>query len=215
MNKAHGFTLVEVLVTLLITSIMLTAVYTCFVGTVAAKQYSEEVRDAGRSGQAILGLIRRDLEGAFVFEPGSPALEGQAGSSAATDADSVNFVSTSDSRRAVDGRGSDYNEVGYVLYPGENEDGLLNLYRREDQFVDESPFTGGVLELLDDSVKSLRFEYLSEDSWATPWQGEGLPEAVKITLVLRKDSGKKIEGESVMRDYAFSAIVPVPAGRAW
>jgi len=213
--KVSGFTLIEVLVTLLITSIMLTAVYTCFVGTVAAKQYSEEVKGAGRVGQAILGLMKRDFEGAFVFSPGMPALEGQSGSIGAADSDSVDFVTTSDSRRAIDGKGSDYNEVGYVLYPSEEQDSMLCIYRREDHLVDDSPFSGGVLELLDDCVKSLKFEYLSDGSWQTMWQAEGLPDAVRITLTLRKDSGKKIGGEPLLRDYNYSTVVMIPAGAAW
>ena len=210
-----GFTLVEMLVTLFITSLMMTAVYTCFVGTVSAKQYCEEVREAGRVGQAVLAMMRRDFEGAFVFSPGDAALRGEAGSSSAGSADSVNFVTTSDSRRAIGGKGSDYNEVGYVLYPSEETDGLLCLYRREDHEVDEDPFAGGVLELMDDGVVSLRFEYLSGDGWTGTWQDEELPEAVRITLVLRKDSGKKLDGEPVTRDYTYSAIVPIPAGRRW
>ena len=213
--ETRGFTLIEVLVTLLITSIMLTVVYTCFVGTVAAKQYSEEVREAGRVGQAVLGIMKRDLEGAFAFSPESPAMEGQSASVGSAEADTVNFVTTSDSRHAVDGKGRDYNEVGYLLYPGEEQDDLLRLCRREDQFADESPFSGGLLELLDDGVKSLNLEYLSEDSWLESWQGQDLPEAVRITLILRKDSGKKKDGEPVMRDYAFSTIVLIPAARAW
>jgi prepilin-type N-terminal cleavage/methylation domain-containing protein len=191
--RSSGFTLIEVLVTLVITAIMLSAVYTCFVGTVAAKQYSEEVKAAGRVGQAILGFMKRDFTGAFVFSPGNPAMEGQTGSIGTADADTVNFVTTTDSRRAVDGKGSDYNEVGYALYPGEEQDGaagtfsraampLLRLYRREDHFLDESPFSGGILELLDDCVKSIKFEYLADEGWLTAWQGEGLPEAVRITL---------------------------------
>ena len=213
--KHRGFTLIEVLVTLLITSLMLTVVYTCFVGTVAAKQYSEQVKEAGRVGQAILGLIKRDLKGVFIFSPGETVLEGQTGSVGSADADSINFVSTSDSRRALNGRGSDYCEVGYVLYAGEEQEDMLKLYRREDHLVDESPFSGGVLELLDDQVKSLKFEYLVEDAWQTVWQDEGLPEAVRITLVLRKDSGQKKDGEPVMLDYTYSTIVVIPAGRAW
>ncbi len=213
--RRGGFTLVEMLVTLLITSIMLTAVYTCFVGTVAAKQYSEEVKGAGRVGQALLGLMKRDFEGAFLFSPGSPAFEAQTASCSGGNADTVNFVTTSDSRRAIDARGSDYNEVGYAVYPSEEQDGLLNLYRREDHFVDDVPFSGGVLEFMDDSVKSLKFEYLSAEGWQGASHGEGLPEAVRITLVLRKDSGSTTDGEPQMRDYTFSAVVVIPAGRAW
>lgn len=213
--NSRGFTLIEVLVTLLITSIMLTVVYTCFVGTVAAKQYSEQVKEAGRVGQAVLGLMKRDIEGAFVFSPGNPAMEGQQEAVGSNDADSINFVTTSDSRRAVDGKGSDYCEVGYVLYAGEEQEDMLCLYRREDHMVDDSPFSGGVLELLDDQVKSLKLEYLVDDGWQTAWQDNGLPEAVRITLVLRKDSGKKRDGEQVMLDYTYSATVIIPAGRGW
>jgi type II secretion system protein J len=213
--RRGGFTLVEVLVTLLITAIMLSAVYTSFVGTVAAKQYSEQIKEAGRTGQAILGLMRRDFEGAMIFSPGEPAMVGKSGSVGSADADAVDFVSTSDSRRAVDGKASDYNEVGYVAYTNEEETDMLCLYRREDFFLDESPFDGGVLELLDDSVRALTFEYFSEGGWLTEWQGEGLPEAVRITLTLRKKTGQSKDGEPAMRDYTYSTIALVPVGKSW
>lgn len=213
--RRNGFTLIEVLVTLLVTSIMLSAIYTSFVGTVAAKQYSEQVKEAGRTGQAILCLMRRDFEGALLFAPGEPAMIGKSTATGSAGADAVDFVTTSDSRRAVDGKGSDYNEVGYVAYAGEDQNGLLSLYRREDFFLDESPFEGGVLELLDDSVKGLTFEYLSESGWVSEWQGEGLPEAVRITLVLRKKTGQVKDGEPAMRDYNYSTIAVLPAGRTW
>ena len=158
--------------------------------------------------------MRRDLEGAFVFLPGSAAMEGQSGSAGGYSADTSNFVSTSDSRRAIDGVGYDYSEVGYVLYQG-REDGLLSLYRREDHMVDEMPFSGGSLELLDDSVRGLRFEYLTSDGWQSVWQGEGLPEAVRVTLTLQRDTGKRLNGEPVLRDHDFSAIALIPAGRSW
>ena len=211
----NGFTLVEVLVTLLITSIMLSAIYTSFVGTVAAKQYSEQIKEAGRTGQAILGLMRRDLEGAMIFSPGEPAMIGKSGSVGASEAGTIDFISTSDSRRAVDGKGSDYNEVGYVAYTNEEQSSLLCLYRREDFFLDDSPFDGGVLELLDDSVRGLTFEYLTESGWITEWQGEGLPEAVRITITLRKKTGQSKDGEPAMRDYTYSTIAVVPCGRRW
>lgn len=213
--RREGFTLVEVLVTLLITSIMLSSVYISFVGTVTAKQYSEQVKEAGRTGQAILGLMRRDLEGAMIFSPGEPVMVGKSGSVGSADADSIDFVTTSDSRRAVDGKASDYNEVGYVAYTNEEQSGLLCLYRREDFFLDEAPFESGVLELLDDGVRGLTFEYLTESGWVTEWQGEGLPEAIRITLVLRKKTGQSKGGEPAMRDYTYSTIAVVPSGRQW
>lgn len=213
--RQAGFTLIEVLVTLLITSVMLSAVYTSFVGTVAAKQYSEQIKEAGRTGQAILGLMRRDFEGAMIFSPGEPAMIGKSGSAGSADADAVDFVSTSDSRRAVDGKASDYNEVGYMAYTNEEQTDLLCLYRREDFFLDESPFDGGVLELLDDGVKALTFEYLTEGGWLAEWQGEGLPEAVRITITLRKKTGQSKDGEPAMRDYTYSTIAIVPGGKRW
>jgi len=213
--RKAGFTLVEVLMAVLITGIILSAVYTCFVGTVAARQYSEQLRESGRTGQAILGLMKRDFEGMFVFSSDNIPLEGRSDSIGSSDANTLNFVTTSDSRRAVNGIGSDYNEVGYILSLNEERDGLLNLYRREDQYVDESPFAGGVLELLDDSIKSLKLEYFKEGGWYLQWQEGELPEAIKITLVLRKESGEMMGGEPVTRDYAYTAVALVPAGCSW
>ncbi len=205
-----AFTLVEVLCTLVIVSIMLGAVYTVFLGTLSSKRYCDEIRDAGQKGQAILLLVQRDLMGAVELPSGRPSVEGVDSSEDGAEADRIVFVSTSDTRMGREKR--DLCEVGYSAEPGMEEGGSLRLVRREDPGIDDDPFSGGNEEVIEDGLKSFNLEYMDRGgAWMDEWTGEGLPAAVKVTVVLAR---KPSEGGAEAREYSFSAVVPVrsPSG---
>ncbi len=207
MNRRGGFTLIEVLCTLVITSIMLGSVYSVFLGTLSAKKYCDEIKDAGHRGQAILLMIQRDVQGALEVGGGQPSMEGVDASESGSETDRLNFVSTQDTRCGNDRR--DYNEVGYYVVASAGGKSL-SLVRREDALCDDDPFDGGVEEVLDDSIASFDLEYLApEGAWTGEWTAAGLPSAVRITLVLLR---RQAEGEDG-RKYTYSAVVPVPAAR--
>ncbi|MHC5036545.1 MAG: prepilin-type N-terminal cleavage/methylation domain-containing protein [Planctomycetota bacterium] len=206
---AGGFTLVEVLVTLVTASLLLTAVYGAFLGSLSAKRTCEESARVYRLGQGILTLLRRDLTGAFA--PEDTALEGVSGTAQGGSADRIEFITTSDARRAIDGKGSDICEVGYRAEPDPETPGLLQLLRREGHGIQGSAFQGGTLEFLAAGVSSFQLEYLGGDgNWIPEWQVEGLPVAVRVILVLREETAEGQWG----REVTFRTLIPLPSGGA-
>jgi hypothetical protein len=200
------------MLTLVILSIMLGAVYGVFLGTLSSKKYCDEVKDAGHRAQAILLLLRRDVEGMVDLGSGRVSLEGVDGSEGGGDADRLGFVTTSDTRTGQEKY--DVNEVSYFLMASEadDEDGTVfqTLYRREDPGMDSDPFADGVEEVLDDRISSFDVQYLGSDgAWASSWTGEALPAALRVTLVLNREVS---EGGSETRDYTYITFFPV-AGR--
>jgi prepilin-type N-terminal cleavage/methylation domain-containing protein len=208
--KPAGFTLVEVLVTVLVASLLLSAVYAAFLGSIDAKNRCEDASRDSRLCQGVLALLERDLQGAFV-PPGLPAcLDGTSGTAQGGSADRVEFATTSDARRAPEGTASDHGEVGYRAEPDPDAPGLLRLVRREAQGLSGDPFAGGTLEVLATRVKWFQIEYLGADgTWATEWHAEGLPRAVRASVaVLGEPSGGGTPG----RETALSTVIPIPAG---
>jgi hypothetical protein len=190
-------------------SLLLTAVYGAFLGSFSAKRTCEEAVRTQRLGQGILTLIRRDLGGAFVPPGAESGLEAVTDTAQGGSADRIEFVTTSDARRAVEGKGSDHCEVGYRAESDPDALGLLRLIRREEHGLRGTPFAGGTLEALADGVSSLRLEYPQEDGlWTENWQQPSLPRAVRVTLILRE---RNADGEWG-REVDFRTLILLPAG---
>jgi hypothetical protein len=199
----------EVLVTMVTASLLLTAVYGAFLGSISAKRSCDEVVRTHRLGSGVVTLIRRDLEGAFIPPGEESALDGVPDSAQGGPADRVDFVTTSDARRAPAGEGRDHCEVGYRVDPDPDTPGMLRLIRREGLGISGSPFSGGTLEIVAEGVSSFELEYLSEGNlWTRTWEGPGLPRAARIGLVLRE---RNPDGEWG-REVSFRKLVYIPSG---
>jgi hypothetical protein len=198
-----------VLVTVVTASLLLTAVYGAFLGSFSAKRTCEEAVRTHRLGQGILTLVRRDLNGAFAPPGVEFAFEGRADTAQGGAADRLEFVTTSDARRAMEGKGADHCEVGYRAETDPDSPGLLRLIRREEHGVRGSPFAGGALEVLAEGVSSFLVEYLgADDQWRTGWSEPALPRAVRVHLVLRE---KNADGEWG-KEVTFRTLVLLPSG---
>ncbi len=209
-RRRRGFTLIEVLVTLVASSIVLAAVYGAFLGSITAKRTCEEASRGHRLGRGVMTLLERDLTGAFRPREDGPALEGFSESAQGGHADRVEFVTTSDARRAVEGRGRDHCEVGYRTEPDPDAPGLRVLVRREAHGIEGNPFQGGTLEVLAEGVSSFHLEYLTGDgTWFSEWHGPGLPRAVRAALTLRRLEPDGRFG----RETTFRGLIAIPAGR--
>jgi prepilin-type N-terminal cleavage/methylation domain-containing protein len=86
MRPAHGFTLIEITVTLAILGVVLSIVYGVFSQTVAGKELAERRGDEAASARAVLARIARDLEAARPMSvaalPAAPAVQATPGSGA-------------------------------------------------------------------------------------------------------------------------------------
>ena len=225
MRRRAGFTLIEVLLTLLIMAgIMVTITQ---ILTAARKNRDEihNIQERQLAGPAILQRLERDLRALVVFnrDPRT-VLRVRDSVISGFDADTIDFVCTVDSLMPYrEGsheafRRADVNEVGYRLRPHPQSDDFLEIYRREafgsDSFEGE-PFDEGLYIFLYDRVRSFDIQvYLEDGVEAEPldeWGADssdpesiGLPARLEITLVI--EVPKRI-GKGEMLPFAQAAKI--------
>lgn len=190
-----GFTLIEILVTVVILALLLSAVYLVLMGTIRAVERVEYITQRAEIGPGILQMVARDFEHAVM--PGgraTSAFKGVSQGYVGFATDRVDFVSNVpamgvDDRRAANPdeppRPAPMNEVGYRLEPNAYASGLYKLFRREDYFIDGEPLRGGMLYEVYDRVHSFSLEYYDGRRWLRDWDSSGagaLPIAVRIGL---------------------------------
>lgn len=177
----RGFTLIELLVTLAILGIVLSSLYAVLTSTLKIRSRIEDREDAFVVGPAILDLIEDDIRGIYFTNiEGQAFFLGENQSVGGRDADRFDMVTTTDSRVLVGSDDSnrvrsDVTEVGYALRENREFDGYLELYRREDFFVDELPLEGGRYRRVYDRIRDFNVVYLAEGATGEDDPAAGQP----------------------------------------
>ena len=198
-DRRSGFTLVEVLLTLVIMGGIMVSLTQILTAARTSRDTIHNIQETQLAGPAILDMVERDLRGIFTFDrPRAEHLRVKNRVMLGLDGDSIDFVTTSDSLvlHAEDDRfvRADANEVGYRLRQSQSSDQFLEIYRREGYGVDADPFEGGNYLYLHDRVKGFDVQCFAADGpdeeptdqWATQKNDEevGLPARIEITLTL-------------------------------
>lgn len=197
--RRAGFTLVEVLITLLIMSGIMVALTEILTAARTARDTVHNVLETQTAGPAILDLVERDVRGILTYDT-TKALQLRVKNRVVMgfDADSLDFVTNSDSMvlHQLDDRfvRADANEVGYRVRPAPSNDQFLEIFRRESFGVDEDPFEGGTYQFLHERVKAFDVQVFRKDGpdeepvdhWNSEEGSEdiGLPARLEITLTL-------------------------------
>jgi len=205
----NGFTLIEVLVTLVIVSMFSSAVYAVFLRSVVDARSVEESTMAWRAGQSILKLLEQDLTACVAASDEVPHFTGTL---TVSEASRLAFLTATSSRLAVNGEAADVIRVSYEAVSDDSEEGLFRLYRKEEPSGGRSLGEGGEYQLLVDRVKRFELEYLDGMTWQNTWDGPSLPRAVRMNLVLQKDIQAAAGGPVRGREFSFPAVVAIPAG---
>ena len=197
-HTRSGFTLVEVVLTLLIISGILLSMMQLLMATRRSRDTIHNIKEHQLAGPAVLDLIEADLRGLVTYNRTklhhlSITDEVMSG----MDADRLDFLTTTDNLSAVyeddDLLIFDVNEVGYLLRPNPQYDEFLEIYRREDAGVDEEPFADGAFQFLHDRVRGFQIQVYDEDGPAAEpldqWGTEsseniGLPAWIELQLTL-------------------------------
>jgi len=200
-NGSDGFTLVEVLLTLLIMAGIMVSVTQILSAARTSRDEIHNIQERQLAGPAILARIEQDLRSMLVYDRDPrQALRVQNRVLSGFDADTIDFVSTVDStlpfreQPSDPFRRADVNEVGYCLKQRPDSDDFLELYRREGFGVDEEPFQGGRYAILSDRVKGFNVEIYDADGpeaepveeWTESADQEyvGIPVRIEIQLTL-------------------------------
>jgi len=195
-----GFTLVEVLLTLLIMSGIMVALTQILTAARTSRDTIHNIEETTLAGPAVMDLIERDLRGIATFDRTRQLhLRVKNRVLLGMDADSIDFVTSTDSLASFQMEDrfvkSDQNEVGYRLRPNPTSpDQFLEIYRREGFGVDDDPFEDGTFMFLHDRVKGFDVQCFAKDgrdeqpidSWGTDDKPEniGLPARIEISLTL-------------------------------
>jgi len=175
-NQA-AFTLVELLLALVITSLSLTAIYGVFHTSLRAyRDTSEDLRMSFESG-FLSDAITRDLRGAVLVQAeGIACFRG--------DSERMEFFTAA----APPGGGAwPMRHVSYVFEKSpEDEYGVLS--------CDVRPYAGETALRPDsssrvvlDRLAALRFRYYANNRWQDEWTQQGLPQAVEISAEIAGD----------------------------
>ena len=172
----RGFTLIELIVVLGIFTIVMSMAYTILDTTLIADRRIQKATLTGKVGEAILGQMRRDLQGVVWRGLGSEVFRGENHGSEDDSEDSIDFLTTSPVPPPDDDTSDwtgEVSSIGYALRPG--EDGDLILFRRIAWDLNNDPLDSGERSAIYDRVKALDIEYLNElGEWSTEWDASTL-----------------------------------------
>lgn len=169
--RTSGFTLIEIVVTILITAIIMGIIGLIVQSTVDRKILVQSEARARRLGPTIMSTISQDLRNAWAtgdvegVEIDGVWFRGEHNGGDDDAQDELRFVTSVDSYMRYEGVSSDITEVGYFVVENDTRDsddplsGLYSLYRREDFSVDKRPDEGGLGIKLHDRVVSFRVWY--------------------------------------------------------
>jgi len=213
-GNSKAFTMVEVLVAILITSIVAGVIYGSYMGALKIIYASQKDMERTTMARLMLDRVTGDLACAFL-RAGKEYLVfvGADGGEEGLGADTVTFITASHERSGRDIPESALSEVTYSLDP----EGYL--MRREDPTLDEDAFSGGETRAIGEGLAGLDFEYLGDDGWVPSWdsrEDDSLPRAARVTLTMAtEEEGGGEEGEEAVRHTAFRTEVAMPLGGSW
>ncbi len=195
---SSGFSLVEMVVAISISSLILIMAYTAHRSLIMSIRHSTGRAVYYEGLNLALNRIDRDLTYAFANKLNPNVQISGENSSGTFQNGKIGFVTIDASGDfvAADPRESfpmsDIREVGYYLAEDRNPepgyDGTYLLMRREKSTYDENPETGGSSSILLKRVADLKFEFWLRNDWSSKWDSKNdkkFPVAVKTTLKMK------------------------------
>jgi len=197
----YGFTLLEVLVSMAILIIVITAVYEAFISEVSSVKAAREGEQVNQTARIVLERISEDLVSAVTDSPeklqnlqlGMVCKDGEEDGHAL---DQIDFTSFSHMEAGGGDPETDLCEIGYSLEKDPDRAGFI-LYRRDTAPPDDDLSQGGRKFQLARNVGGLNFRFEDGveqglDSWDT-LAGEKrgvLPSLITVELTVLDDEGK-------------------------
>jgi prepilin-type N-terminal cleavage/methylation domain-containing protein len=207
----RGFTLIEVVISSALMSLILVSAYVCLNAGLKGRKMIEPRAEILQNARVAMAIMTADLRAACPLPQDSPFV-GMRRLMGEMDADNLDFATHNHTpRRPLEG---DYCQES--LYVDMNaETGRFSLWRRRNPMIAPDPFSGGSKEEIATGIVGVRFEYFDGYDWYDTW-GEtkpekretsqktrsnlaGMPEAVRITLMLDSNPAAKRESGADVR----------------
>jgi type II secretion system protein J len=207
--QIRAFTLIEVVISSALMALILVAAYLCLSACIQGRNIVEPRADTFQNARAAMALLTADLRGVCPLSPDAAFL-GMKRMIGETEADNLDFATHNYTPRHP--REGDFCEVSYYVEQ-DPKSRHFSLWRRRNPMIAPDPLSGGNLAEIADDILGVRFEYFDGTDWYDNWgevQGkakaensqqqqdnlEGLPEAVRITLMLDSDPSAKTEPQT-------------------
>ena len=195
-----GFSLIEVMVSLTISSVILLIIYSAHTSITKAIYNLTGVADMYENLNLAINMIDRDISSAYYNRSNKnvcfigesdfdPPYNGK-----------LNFITTEHQSFVMLGNletpfpKSDIREVGYYLKPDPEANGFFYLMKREENHYDDDPESGGEENILLENVIDLQFEFKKGNDWAKQWDSRErnrYPKAIKTTLRIKTYGGQE------------------------
>jgi general secretion pathway protein J len=206
--KEKGFTLIEVLLSLVFLTIVLGAVYSSFFTVQRALERFDGVSLKYHEARTSLDALSREIEGAFLDTSQALNSDKNTTSFELKDRDIRGNSASRLSFNAFSFRGSGTKKVSYFV---DEKDGSLILFKSEsylyssvkDMAKPGSPQKTYTVELIE-GIRSFTIETLFQDEWIRTWDSRNtgaLPGVVRVSIEI-PDRG----GNVVLTEYARPRI---------
>jgi len=174
----HGFTLIEVLVSLTLLTVVLGAVYSSFFSVQRAVERFDNVSLRYHEARTTLDILRREIEAAILKNPKQEDVLDRA-SFEVKDRDIFGKTVSSLDLTAFSFRGTGMSTLSYFV---QDDNEVLSLMKNEKPPIIESD--GYTVDLIN-GIESFTVEVLFNNKWVKTWNAADtrkLPEAVRVTL---------------------------------
>jgi prepilin-type N-terminal cleavage/methylation domain-containing protein len=203
-SQIRAFTLIEIVISSALMALILVSAYLCLSACINGKNIVEPRADIFQNARVTMALLAADLRGACLLPGDSPFL-GMKRTVGEVEADNLDFATHNwTPHHAHEG---DFCEVSYYVEQ-DPQTGRFSLWRRRNPTLAPDPLSGGSKEEITENILGVRFEYSDGTDWYDNWgevEGkakaensqrqqnnlDGLPEAVRITLMLDSNPDSK------------------------
>lgn len=207
-SRPRGFTLLEIMIAVAISSIIGVVIFGAFQRAYAIKDSIEAADERYSTARVALSRMAREISLSFISEHYDhkrfrerPTIFK---SDHSGDRDALLFTSFAHERLFRDAKESDQALLEYKMDSDPDRPGEYALWRREKVHFDEDMERGGQKALLAEGVTSLNFWFWDwkKNEWTTDWNTASteripqLPVRVRIRIGLRMPDGKEKKFET-------------------
>lgn len=212
MRRANGFTLMEVMIAVAITSLMGVMVAAAFTSAFNAREVVTEEAERYRMIRTAFSRMSREIGAAFVsdrYDAERYRDQNDRPTNFIGEEDSLLFTSFAHQRLYADAKESDQMIVEYRVdtSPDPKAKGRDDLIRRVNPIVQERMDRGGTEDVLLEGVKKIEFAYWDSDKkeWDDEWDTRRverkaiLPSRVRLTVYALDEDGKEVQYTTQVR----------------
>lgn len=209
----RGFSLIELMISLLIVSVAMWAVVNAYAGAISFERHVSDATARERDIRQIEDELRRLLSGATiggtngVFVSPIPLTSGRSNRSSGLVCTTWSIAPPSRYLQDQDQQFADLNqrfgpqggqtEVAISMDPVGNVPQQTGLYVRTQRPADSDLTQGGTQEILSDKVRDLRFEFYDGSDWQTTWDSRDankgkMPTAIRVGYLYGDEKGYRM-----------------------